>query len=185
MGKPLKKLGSFLKDNGLNLLGNVLGGASPVGAVVDMVFDGLGISSDKAKAMDESDTIALIQKDPQAFVKLREIETTHKVELEKLVLAEAQMYLTDIQSARAREMSVVSSTKKKDIFLYVFASLIVTGFFGLGVILFTVPLPEANGQGANIYIGACIGAFTGVVAYFFGSSAGSAKKTDIMANGKK
>jgi len=182
MGKPLKKLGSFLKNNGLDLLGGVLS-KNPVGAVLDIVTKELGISSDKGRVMDEGELITLIEKDPDAFVKLKEAELTYEVELRKLDIQSDAMYLSDVQSARDREKSVVASTKKKDWFLYGLASLIVIGFFGYGVSMMLIEIPANNIKGIDMVTGGLITSFALVVGYFFGSSAGSSEKTKIIANG--
>ena len=68
--------------------------------------------------------------------------------------------------------------------LYVLSGLITLCFFALLFLLVFKPIPEQNGDLLNIAVGALIGAFTGgVVGYFFGSSAGSKEKTEMM-NGK-
>jgi uncharacterized membrane protein YfcA len=55
------------------------------------------------------------------------------------------------------------------------------GFFGVLIALFVSPLPKDNSQMANTVIVALISMVSMVVGYYFGSSEGSAKKTDIMA----
>ena len=68
----------------------------------------------------------------------------------------------------------------KDKFQYILGGLIVAGFFILLYLLVAMKVPEANKDLLNLVVGALIGSFAGVVQYFFGSSAGSAKKTDII-----
>ena len=71
--------------------------------------------------------------------------------------------------------------KVKDIFMFILGGLIVIGFFGLLYILVLAEVPERNKDLLNLVVGALIGSFATVVGYFYGSSAGSAAKTEIMA----
>ena len=68
----------------------------------------------------------------------------------------------------------------KEILQYTFAALIVTCFFGILLVLFWVEIPITNTETLNLAIGALLTAFGTVVGYFFGSSAGSQRKTDII-----
>jgi hypothetical protein len=70
--------------------------------------------------------------------------------------------------------------KTRDIFRYSLAALIVVGFFALLYLIINISIPIDNKDVLNITIGALIGAFTGVVSYFFGSSSGSARKDEII-----
>ena len=77
--------------------------------------------------------------------------------------------------------------KTKGLALYIFASVIVIGFFALLYILIFTEIPEGNRDVLNLVIGSLIGSFTSVVAYYFGSSKGSADKNKLIRtqeNGK-
>lgn len=54
------------------------------------------------------------------------------------------------------------------------------GFFGLLALLFFVPFPPESKEILNITLGSVGTAWLGIVNYNFGSSSGSAKKTDAM-----
>ena len=71
--------------------------------------------------------------------------------------------------------------KAKDIFMFILGGLIVIGFFVLLYLLIMAEVPERNKDLLNLVVGALIGSFATVVQYFYGSSAGSAAKTEIMA----
>lgn len=60
-------------------------------------------------------------------------------------------------------------------------------FLAVGIVaaLFTFELPPGNREVALVILGTVIGWAGAVVSHEFGSSAGSARKTEIMANGKK
>ena len=65
----------------------------------------------------------------------------------------------------------------------ILASLIVIGFFGCLIALLINPgtLSDLNREPVMLMIGALIAAFAGIVGYFFGSSAGSARKINLLA----
>jgi drug/metabolite transporter (DMT)-like permease len=75
--------------------------------------------------------------------------------------------------------------KTRNIFMYVLGVVIVTGFFLLLYFLVYNDVPTSNADILNITVGALISSFASVVGYFYGSSKGSADKTDLIANGKK
>lgn len=70
----------------------------------------------------------------------------------------------------------------KDIFQYALGIVITVGFFWLLLTLVYSPVPQANSNVLNLVVGALIGSFTTIVGYFYGSSKGSAEKTEIMKN---
>jgi hypothetical protein len=72
--------------------------------------------------------------------------------------------------------------KAKDLFQYILGGLIVIGFFILLYLLATSSIPEQNKDLLNLVVGALIGSFATVVGYFYGSSAGSAKKDETISN---
>lgn len=75
--------------------------------------------------------------------------------------------------------------KFSDVFMYALGAIVVLGFMGLLGILIFKGVPEENSELLYLAIGALIGFASAVVNYFYGSSKGSDKKTDIMANGNK
>ncbi len=60
--------------------------------------------------------------------------------------------------------------------------LIVTFFFILVGMLFFIKIPTENIQIVNILIGAIGVSFTTIIAYYFGSSKGSADKNELLKN---
>ena len=67
--------------------------------------------------------------------------------------------------------------------MYVLGALIVFGFFTLLGLLIFKEVPSSNNDVLNLAIGTLISGFATVVGYFFGSSAGSAAKTDMLKQG--
>ena len=74
--------------------------------------------------------------------------------------------------------------KLNKIAMYILGVLIIVGFFALLVILIFKPIPENNNEVLNLAIGSLLSSFSMVVGYFYGSSAGSAQKTELMNNNK-
>jgi hypothetical protein len=71
-----------------------------------------------------------------------------------------------------------------NILFYIIALVVTLGFCTtLGLFIFRA-VPEANNQALNITLGAFTAAFMTVVTYFFGSSKGSAEKTEALMNNK-
>jgi len=64
--------------------------------------------------------------------------------------------------------------KTKEIYMYILAGIVVSGFFA--VIIYKI----TKGQDVQLEVGALIGSFATVVGYFFGSSRGSDKKTEML-----
>lgn len=76
--------------------------------------------------------------------------------------------------------------KMKEIAMYLLGALVAIGFFTLLGLLIFQAIPESNNELLYLAVGALIAAFTTVVSYFYGSSAGSAQKTEAMLkNGQK
>lgn len=87
----------------------------------------------------------------------------------------ASLAVQDRTSARAMQVSTKSLTAP---FLAVFVTL---GFFGvLGVMMF-VPLPKETHDALMLMLGSLGTAWVSVIAYYFGSSAGSDRKTELLA----
>jgi len=61
---------------------------------------------------------------------------------------------------------------------------VVGGFFILTGLMMSLTIPEPNVGPANILFGALVAGFTGVLAYFFGSSQSSDMKTKMLNNQK-
>jgi hypothetical protein len=154
------------------ILGTLLGG--PAGAAVGaIVASALGTGNDPAEVE------RAIAADPAALVKLREIEATKQVRLQELLTdqakAEIQTAAADRASARERE------AKTGDTFTPRLLALLVTlGFFGVLSFLLANGKPAQGGDALLVMLGSLGAAWTAIVAYYFGSSAGSAAKTEIM-----
>ena len=156
------------------LLGTALGG--PLGGTVGNLIASLFGCENKPDLV-----AAAIQADPQAALKLKELEINNSLELQKIVLEGERMRLADVASARAREVDITKATGSKDINLYVLAWVMVIGFFSLvGILMFKSLPPDSTGVVMMLF-GTLAAGFGAVIQYFFGSSKSSADKTGLLA----
>lgn len=74
--------------------------------------------------------------------------------------------------------------KIRDYAMYILGALLTICFFLTLAFLIFKPMPQENKDVLYLAIGALIGFMGTVVTYFYGSSAGSAAKSEIMAQQK-
>lgn len=169
--------------NAAPMLGSLLGApGAAAGTVIKLIADALGVTPEPP-AIDQA-----LKNNPDALLKLKELEFNNKVELQKLLLtqeelnvrAEAQR-LADVSDARKREIETTKATGKTDVNLYALAWLIVGGFFILVGFLTQYTLPKDSNGVIFLLFGSLASGFGAVIQYFFGSSKSSADKTALLA----
>ncbi len=154
------------------ILGTLLGG--PAGAAVGaIVASALGTGNDPAEVE------KAIAADPASLVKLRDIEATKTVRLQELATDMAKVDLqtaaADRASARDREAKTGDSFTPRTL-----ALLVTAGFFGVLGYLLVEGKPQAGGDALLVMLGSLGTAWTAIISYYYGSSAGSAAKTDLL-----
>ncbi len=97
-------------------------------------------------------------------------------------IEELKTSLADVQNARTREIEQTKATGKRDANLYVLAWVMVGGFLALITFLLFVPVPTDQSGVIFMLFGALSSGFGSVIAYFFGSSAGSKEKDSLLLN---
>jgi hypothetical protein len=75
--------------------------------------------------------------------------------------------------------------ENEKVYMYILGAVIVLGFYIIIAFVFQRPIPETNNDVAMLLIGALIAKFADVVGYFYGSSKGSADKTNILNSQKE
>lgn len=153
------------------ILGTLLGGPAG-GAVGGLIASALGTGNDPAE-------VSAALANPDAAIKLREIESRRQVELQSLAveMAKAELVASTADRASAREREA----KTGDTFTPRSLALLVTlGFFGVLGYLLAAGKPAQGGDALLVMLGSLGAAWTAIVAYYFGSSAGSAAKTEIL-----
>ena len=182
-----KQVGKQVLSKGAPLLGGILGG--PLGAAAGSMVGNIFGLDDEDTTPDK--LMEAINRDAESALKLRQFEMDHKVELEKLRIQElglrlnaqgqeTQAYLADRQDARGRQVKSEQATGSRDVNLYVLAWTVVVGFFGLCLGLMLYPIPAGQNEAVYLLFGGLVAGFTGVIQYFFGSSKGSADKTELL-----
>lgn len=173
------------------VLGTALGG--PMAGAAVKVIAGAVLGDENAT--EQQVTEAVMQGlSPEALVKLREADNAFKVrmreldiDLAKLNAATEQAYLSDVQDARQSHGGSLGVFWLGIAILLTFAGVMVAVLWG-GYALLVSPDPIKD-ESMKAIVSALIGTVVGyvaanaqqVVGYFFGSSKGSADKTDALA----
>ncbi|AZU99657.1 hypothetical protein SBP1_gp065 [Vibrio virus vB_VspP_SBP1] len=138
------------------VLGGLLGG--PVGTAA-----GTLIASVFGANPNPEDVAAAIKNDPDALVRLKEIELNHKEEIHSMTVRELELRLADKQSARTMQMNTQSNVP----------ALLTGGIMALLtaalLALFTVTIPDGNRDMVNMLIGALIGFGSTAIAFWLGA----------------
>lgn len=159
------------------ILGTMIGG--PTGTAVGTIVSGLlGVNNDPTTIAEE------LKNNPEALLKLKEYEYTHKEKLEAMQLDELKVYTADVQDARQRQVETQKATGEIDWNFYMLAWLVVGGFFGLIGSMIFVALPEGQNEIIYMLFGTLSAGFGSVMQYFFGTSKGSSDKTKHLVNMK-
>lgn len=138
------------------VLGGLLGGpvGSAAGTLIASVFGVEPNPKEVAKA---------IEADPEAFLRLKEIELNHKEELHTLTVRELEIRLLDKQSARDMQMRTQSPVP--GYLTGAIVALLAAALIGL----FTLVIPEGNRDMINMLIGALIGYASTAFAFWLGA----------------
>lgn len=153
------------------LLGTALGG--PLGgAAASFIADKLGIQEKTIEAVSEVLNSGKMSAEQIANLKLAEIDFKKFLEGNKIKLEELEA--GDRASARAREVAV------KDWIPGLLAVLLTSGFFGVLAYMMQYGAPERGGDALLVMLGSLGTGFASVLAYYFGSSSGSASKNAII-----
>jgi hypothetical protein len=114
---------------------------------------------------------------PDQLAAIKKIDADFKTRMAELEIDLERIVAGDRDSARKREIALGDHTPK------ILAAAITIGFFGILIWMFVYGVPKNGNEALLLMLGALQTAFTGVIAYYFGSSAGSKAKTDAMSKG--
>jgi hypothetical protein len=163
------------------LLAGLIGGPVGLGvtAAATLLSHVLGTPNDPQ-------SIETALQDPSALDKVRQAESANAVQLQQLAVTAAQAQLThEIELARvnaedrkdARAMGIAT----RDWVPKALAVAVTIGFFGIFVLMALYPLPASNRDLVNVILGSLGTAWISIIGYYFGTSAGSARKTELLA----
>lgn len=157
------------------IVGIAIGG--PFGGMASkMITSALGLDDDAPESEIEK---AIQNATPEQLIALKKIDTEFESKMAEIGLTLEQVHAEDRSSAREREVETGDLTPR------ILAYALTIGFFSLlgGMLFFDIP--EANRAVVNIMLGSLGTAWTAIITYYFGSSAGSAMKTKLLGGGKK
>jgi len=181
-----QKIGDAVVDYAPALAGvlALVPGAGAVPAAAISALGALGKSLGLGTNAKPEDVLAAVTADPEIRLKAIVAENEFKLGMREADIEELKAKLADVQSARNRQIEHEKATGKSDINLYVLAWVLVIGFFGLtGMLLYFSyegkSITDTTGT-LFMLMGTMATCFGMVVGYFFGSSVGSAQKSDII-----
>jgi len=149
------------------LIGTALGG--PFGGLAGTLL-AKALGSTDPKIMES----AISSSDPDVLLKLKQADADFQEHMKALSISEESLIYEDKASARAREIQV------KDWTPAVLATAVTLGFFSALAFLLIKGKPP-DGEVIMYMTGSLGTAWTGIIAYYFGSSTGSADKSATIA----
>jgi hypothetical protein len=118
---------------------------------------------------------AMASASPDQLAALKKIDADFKVSMKELDIDLERIAAGDRDSARKMQ------TETKDWVPKLLAIVITFGFFGILVWMLVQGMPQTGTEALLMMLGALGTAWTGVVNFYYGSSAGSKAKNDLLA----
>lgn len=141
------------------LLGSVVSSMNPIaGMAVNLVAQAFG-----ADPKNTDDIIAKISADPEAAIKLKQIEYQHEEILQKTSTE-------DRINARDREEKVMQLTGRPDYVLDAIAFLVIIGYFSMCAVVAFTKMDNTDHDILYMLIGQLTAGFIMVISFFFGAS---------------
>lgn len=129
----------------------------------------------KPEATQDEVEAAVIGADPQTLLKLRELDQQFAKDMQAAGIRLEEIEAEDRANARAREVAV------RDRMPAVLACGVTLGFFMVLGWMLVNGKPATGGDALLVMLGSLGTAFGSIVAYYYGSSAGSKIKTEALA----
>lgn len=159
-----KQIGRQIADSA-PMLGAALGG--PGGAAIGAI-----VASTLGTGNNPAEVAAALNADPQALVRLKELEQQERDNLRSHALEMAKAEMLDQQQARAMH---------KDHWMPSVLTLVLAVVIGLiSAGLFFVVVPDTSKEVLYLIVGQLLGAFSTAVAFWLGSSRSSTEKNRII-----
>lgn len=123
---------------------------------------------------------AIAAGDPEVFAKMQMAEQQFLIEMEALKIEKEQLVYEDIADARAMRVAT------KDWTPGILTGIALTFFFTLSfAVLYNLEIIQGDNKDFAFYLfGVASGWVTQGMSFFLGSSKGSQRKTDLLANGR-
>jgi hypothetical protein len=144
-------------------------GGPLAGMAVSAISKAIGVDPEKVGDLISSNKLTA---DQIAQVKIAEIELQKQAQ--ELGLNFEKLEVEDRKSARDMQ------SKTRSLMPPILAGTVTVGFFGIMVMMFIGKVDSSN-PAILMMLGSLGTAWTGIIAYYFGSSAGSQAKTDLLS----
>ncbi len=144
-------------------------GGPLAGMAVTAISKAIGVEPDKVQDMISSNKLSAEQ---IAQLKIAEIELQKQAQ--ELGLNFEKLAVDDRKSARDMQAATRSVVPP------ILAAIVTVGFFGILGMMLTGKVDSSN-PALMMMLGSLGTAWTGIIAYYFGSSAGSQAKTDLLS----
>lgn len=112
---------------------------------------------------------------PDQLRALKKADAVFAVEMKKLDVDLSRIAASDRDSARKRQIAAKDRTPA------IIAGAVIAGFFGILAAMIFVDIPPGAAQPLAVMLGALGTLVTQIGAFFYGSSAGSSKKNEMLA----
>lgn len=156
-------------------IATALGGPA-VGAGVKAATQALGLGDDATK---EDVVEAMRNATPDQLLALKKADQEFALKMQELGIKEVadleRINADDRASARAREIAVKDKTPM------ILAYFVAAGFMGVLTMMMLNVMPASGHDALLVMLGYLGGAFTAIIAYYFGSNKDSSRKTEIIA----
>ena len=170
----------------LSKIGGLLGQVAPtIATALGGPLAGLAVKTISEAMFGHSDanesevSAALMSATPDQLQKLKETDATFKLKMKELDIDLERISAADRDSARNMQIHT------NDWIPRVLAIMITVGFFGILVWMLLKGMPPTGTEALLMMLGALGTAWTGVVNFYYGSSAGSKAKTEAMQKPKE
>jgi plasmid maintenance system antidote protein VapI len=144
-------------------------GGPLAGMAVSAISKAIGVDEDKVSDLIKDNKLTAEQ---IAQVKLAEIELQKQAQ--ELGLNFEKLAVDDRKSAREMQAATRSIVPPA------LAAIVTVGFFGI-LVMMLLGKVDSNNPAILMMLGSLGTAWTGIIAYYFGSSAGSQAKTDLLS----
>jgi len=116
---------------------------------------------------------------PEQLAQIKQVDANFKVRMKELDIDLERIASGDRDSARKMQMA------NNDWIPRLLAVMITVGFFGILVWMLMKGMPQTGTEALLMMLGALGTAWTGVINFYYGSSAGSKQKNDLLAQKDK
>ena len=166
----------------LTKIGGLLGQVAPtIATAIGGPLAGLAVKTLSSVLLGHQDgtdqdvQAALMNATPEQLQKLKETDATFKIKMRELDIDLEKISASDRDSARKMQ------SETRDWIPRALAIMITVGFFGILCWLLIRGAPPSGSETLIYMLGALGTAWTGIVQFYFGSSAGSKAKTDALS----